>query len=119
MLIRDVPTMESTTSKLKVYRAYGTNPVAVVADGSGAPYGESYDGDLFLDKKSGTGTYTYPNGNKYVGDYKDDRMEGQGTYTYANGEKYVGRYSDGRKEGSGIFTYSNGERYIGEWKDDI
>ena len=44
MLIRDVPTMESTTSKLKVYRAYGTNPVAVVADGSsGPPYGEAYD----------------------------------------------------------------------------
>jgi len=43
MLVRDVPTLELTTSRLKVYRAYGGVPVATVADGTGAPYGEAYD----------------------------------------------------------------------------
>ena len=82
--------------------ATGTNCVEEVT----LPSGRNYAGEVKDDKRSGQGSFTFPEGEfagqKYVGEFKDGKRNGQGTSTFPNGGKYVGEFRDDKRSGRGI-----------------
>ena len=57
--------------------------------------GSSYQGDYKLDKKWGTGTFTWPSGNTYFGEYVNDERHGKGLMKWMDGSSYDGEWSRG------------------------
>ena len=65
-------------------------------------YCSKYEGDWKDDKRTGYGTYTWPDGDKYVGEYKDDERCGRGTYIYHYDER---RRSLGKDESDSVILH--------------
>ena len=78
----------------------------------------SLAGSWAEDKRTGTGTYTYPNGDTYEGGWAMDARDGFGVYTYAEtGSKYEGSWSNGKRHGDGKFVHKT-HQYEGNFTDD-
>jgi len=66
------------------------------------------------DQRNGNGTYYYVNGDSYQGEWYLHKRHGQGTYTYAaTGSHYRGTWDDGKKKGSGEIIHAN-HKYLGD-----
>ncbi len=63
--------------------------------------GDSYEGELFDNKRDGQGTYTWKDGDKYVGDFIDNQRTGKGTFYWVDGERYEGDFINGKRNGRG------------------
>ena len=60
----------------------------------------NYEGNWVDDKKTGFGTYTWPNRAKYVGGFSNDQMTGQSSrLEYGNGSVYSGEFKDNKRHG--------------------
>lgn len=81
--------------------------------------GATYVGDYQDNKRSGQGTYTWPDGTRYVGEWRDDKRSGQGTWTHQGGEKYVGEWRDDKPNGLGARSFPNGATYVGYERDGL
>ena len=71
--------------------------------------GKVFEGEFFLNEKSGFGTEIYANGNLYVGQFSQNKKHGEGTFYWfslsdANKEKleqYHGAWWGGLPDGHG------------------
>ena len=79
--------------------------------------GDSYEGELFDNKRDGQGTYTWKDGDKYVGDFIDNQRTGKGTFYWVDGERYEGEFLNGNRHGRGIYFFKNGNRYEGDFRE--
>ncbi len=50
-----------------------------------------------LNKKSGNGTFTWPDGREYSGPWKNGKQEGMGQFKFRNGAVKVGVWENGRR----------------------
>lgn len=72
----------------------------------------TYEGEWLDDKKSGGGTYTWPNRAKYVGGFVNDKMTGMSSsLAYGDGSFYSGEFKDNKRDGEGMFKFNDGSTY--------
>ena len=55
-----------------------------------------YEGEFVEDKRSGTGSYSWPSGDRFQGEFVDDAKDGKGEFFFSNGNVF--------KVGGGFFT---------------
>ena len=56
--------------------------------------GAHYEGQWFMNKAEGQGTFWHAEGDIYNGEFKNDMANGYGEYTHINGSKYKGEFKD-------------------------
>ena len=64
--------------------------------------GGVYQGEFASSRRSGQGTFLWPNGDRYTGAWSGDAMT-EGTYRFADGRAFTGTFTDNRFS-SGAFT---------------
>lgn len=97
-----------------------TNCIGTQAFASDSQWsGQKYIGSFVDGKRSGDGTYIWPNGDKYIGQFKNNAPNGIGTFTWSDGTSYVGGFKDGLKHGSGTQTLPKGGKYVGDYRNDL
>lgn len=74
-----------------------------------------YVGDFVQGKMTGKGTKIWASYDRYVGDFVDGQLSGKGTYIWANGERFDGDFVDGFKTGKGLYTWAKGGSYLGDF----
>ncbi len=79
--------------------------------------GDSYEGELYENKRDGQGTYIWKDGDKYVGDFIDNQRTGNGAFYWVDGERYEGEFLNGDRHGHGTYFYENGNRYEGDFRE--
>uniref|UniRef100_A0A8C3N3M5 MORN repeat-containing protein 3 n=1 Tax=Geospiza parvula TaxID=87175 RepID=A0A8C3N3M5_GEOPR len=86
--------------------------------------GAIYSGDWKFGKRDGYGSYsvldpaTKEYKRVYTGWWENDRRSGRGTFFYPNGELYEGEWSNGVRSGWGKMHYKDGSTYEGQWLMD-
>ena len=60
------------------------------------PNGDTYEGDIVDNLRTGKGTLTLANGNKYVCEFVQNKRTGKGTLYSITGDKYIGNFVDGK-----------------------
>jgi hypothetical protein len=50
----------------------------------------AYEGQYYMDKKQGVGTFVWSSGNQYRGEYHNDDREGFGEMKWTDGSIYIG-----------------------------
>jgi hypothetical protein len=59
----------------------------------------------------------YADKSCYDGQYKMDKRHGTGTYTYVNGDAYAGGWANGVKHGKGCYFFAaNKCQFLGYWE---
>ncbi|RYZ82603.1 MAG: hypothetical protein EOP04_21720 [Proteobacteria bacterium] len=77
--------------------------------------GTRYEGEKFLGKRHGSGTYYYKEGHKYVGNWEQDVMSGFGVLWLTEEQKwYEGEWANNVFHGRGSLYNTNPERLSGE-----
>ena len=79
--------------------------------------GETYEGEIINNKRTGYGINYYPNGNKYEGWWENDLKNGTGTFYFNDGSLYVGQWINNKKNGIGTIYYKSGDRYYGNFEN--
>lgn len=78
-----------------------------------------YTGEWNGDKKSGQGTFKWPNGMSYEGQWKNNKRTGQGVFKWPNKQVYEGEWLEDRRNGEGKLTMPDGSYMLGTWTNDI
>lgn len=86
-----------------------------LTDGDGNVYA-----GLFVDGRQNDerGKIAYSNGDTFEGGVVDDLKSGEGILIYANGDRYEGEFRRGLRWGSGEIVFANGDSYEGMWAED-
>ena len=71
--------------------------------------GAEYLGDLDGNRRSGRGSFKWPNGAMYDGEFKNNIRQGHGMQSWPDGSVYVGNFEDDVRHGSGEVHWLNGE----------
>ena len=105
-----------TTKKIitltkKIMKNYILSSLIVTLYSSSLIFSQCIEGDCI----NGKGTFVSGN-HKYSGEWEDGKRSGEGTYYFPNGYTYSGTFLDGQRNGSGTFLYKEGYKYEGEWK---
>ena len=111
---KNIPNCKGTNTSLWT-NCFGTQ--SFDADSKWA--GQKYIGTFVDGKRSGDGTYSWPNGDKYTGQFKNNAPNGLGSFIWADGTSYVGSFKDGLKHGNGTQTLLKGGKYVGEYRNDL
>ncbi len=81
--------------------------------------GASYSGEWRQGKKSGQGTFIWPDGERYVGQFANDVRWGTGTQYYGRGETYTGSWKNDLRDGEGEYVSTSPSdgvmKYSGHW----
>jgi len=75
--------------------------------------GERYQGDWFMDKRSGFGIMTWSDGRRYVGGFRNDLFDGPAVQSCADGSRYEGTWKEGNPHGIGVYTSKDGTKIEG------
>lgn len=78
-----------------------------------------YNGSVYNDIPSGTGTLTSINGLRYTGSFKNGKKHGYGVEVRDDGYSYIGDWVDGDWCGQGKLTLSNGNIYQGSFTKSL
>lgn len=97
------------------YEGYNYVPLGDVGRATGANV--QWDGinRQVIIKSAKREIINFPNGDRYIGDIYDDKLSGYGIYTWANKDVYYGEWIDGNRTGHGTYYFCNGSIYIGEF----
>ncbi|KAJ7568532.1 hypothetical protein O6H91_01G036700 [Diphasiastrum complanatum] len=79
--------------------------------------GDSYEGEFYQGRCSGSGVYYFHMSGKYEGDWVDGKYDGYGVETWFRGSRYRGQYRQGMRDGYGIYRFHTGDVYSGEWSN--
>ncbi len=82
------------------------------------PDGALYDGDWWLNQRSGNGKQIEPDGTVYEGEWLEDKKNGRGKETKPDGTVYEGVWFEDKKSYLGKETKRNGTMYEGHWFQD-
>ncbi|XP_030814940.1 MORN repeat-containing protein 3 [Camarhynchus parvulus] len=88
-----------------------------VLDPATKEYKRVYTGWWENDRRSGRGTFFYPNGELYEGEWSNGVRSGWGKMHYKDGSTYEGQWLMDQPNGQGLLQLPNGNRYNGGWKD--
>jgi hypothetical protein len=91
---------------------YNNNGCAIFTNG------DSYKGEIEINKFHGHGRYEHQDGSVYDGYWKNNEYHGQGRKEYADGGKYKGAHCRNFRDGHGRYEYPDGSAYDGYWKND-
>lgn len=80
--------------------------------------GASFVGSVQDYKKTGSGTFVWPNGSKYEGEYVNNLRHGKGVQTWADGSRYEGGFVNDLRHAEGNIQWANGETYKGAFFKD-
>jgi hypothetical protein len=83
------------------------------------PNGDSYEGEVRGETRTGQGVYVFANGDRYEGGFVDNRFEGKGVQTYKSGDRYDGDFLLGVKHGRGVYRFANGDQYEGDFAANV
>ena len=78
-----------------------------------------YTGEWNGDKKSGQGTFRWPNGMSYEGHWKNNKRTGQGTFKWPNKQVFEGEWLEDKRNGAGKLTMPDGSYMVGTWTKDV
>lgn len=81
--------------------------------------GDSYEGTLKANLKSGEGTYTWKKGPVYEGEWSNDQMDGEGIYYFTHdedGKSLEGTFKKNKPEGE-IKYYDGDDFYETQWNN--
>lgn len=78
-----------------------------------------YTGEWNGDKKSGQGTFRWPNGMSYEGQWKNNKRTGQGTFKWPNKQVFEGEWLEDKRNGAGKLTMPDGSYMVGTWTKDV
>lgn len=81
------------------------------------PNGDSFNGYIVNDVRSGYGEYYWAGGDCYKGNYENGSGNGYGEYYWAGGGCYKGNHKNGLEDGYGEIYYPDGDYYKGNWKN--
>jgi hypothetical protein len=82
------------------------------------PDGSLYDGDWWLNQRSGNGKQIEPDGTLYEGEWLQDKKNGIGKETKPDGTVYEGFWYQDKKSQLGKETKPDGTVYEGFWHQD-
>ncbi|ELT97476.1 hypothetical protein CAPTEDRAFT_221453 [Capitella teleta] len=71
--------------------------------------GAKYKGQVNDHRKTGHGSFIWPNGSRYEGEFTDNVRHGQGLQQWADGSTYEGDFVQDVRHGIGKHTWANGE----------
>jgi hypothetical protein len=80
---------------------------------------DEYIGNWSLNRKQGTGKYTWANGESYEGEWYDNERSGRGTMRYSSGVIYEGYWANDKRNSPGFYTRPDGSVLVGIWIDDM
>ena len=71
--------------------------------------GAKYKGEVDDHRKTGHGSFIWPNGSRYEGQFTDNVRHGKGLQQWADGSTYEGDFAHDVRHGKGKHTWANGE----------
>lgn len=82
------------------------------------PNGACYDGEYVDNTRHGYGKQCWPDGSIYEGTLMRDMRHGVGTLNWSDGESYVGAFYRDKKHGKGIYCWPDGTKFEGHFEND-
>lgn len=83
------------------------------------PNGDSFNGYIVNDVRSGYGEYYWAGGDCYKGNYENNEYNGYGEYYWSDGSCFKGDHENGVRSGIGEFFYANGDYFKGAYKNGV